>query len=415
MEDDLLTVASDMQQRYSEQLATFRKGENTVLFYDGFGLDTRGLALGFINGLVKAVYHVYYVVPETAKGQQPEIHRIAQGKVEWMYFATKSGYLNRTKELIGMVLQARPKAMFFYTTPDDVEGCVLFGVFAGLLDRYQVDLTDHAFWLGTKVNDYFFGSRGISMSNQLYKRHIPREKLLRFDVNLLIPQADDHSGLPFDPLKECYVFSGGALYKTLGDNEKLFYRTIEHIMQRHPDIKFLYAGEGDTSEMMQLVEEHPKRVFYIHERKDFFYLMQHSLLYLNTYPMFGGMMMRYAAYAGRLPITLVHEHDAEGLLLHQKEAHIEYDSYEEMLKDIDKLLENADYRHEREKLLKGQILTEKEFVAFLCAALEEHRTGYDYDDYEERDTSKFLAEYYRRFDWPQEKAKLLHRLRLPDL
>ena len=53
--------------------------------------------------------------------------------------------------------------------------------------------------------------------------------------------------------------------------------------------------------------------------------------------MFGGMMMKYSALAGKLPITLRHNADSDGLLLNQKQAKIEYDQIDDLLKDVHSL------------------------------------------------------------------------------
>lgn len=43
----------------------------------------------------------------------------------------------------------------FYTTPNDVAGALVFNRFKDLVTRIQIDLTDHAFWLGINSVDYF--------------------------------------------------------------------------------------------------------------------------------------------------------------------------------------------------------------------------------------------------------------------
>ena len=168
-------------------------------------------------------------------------------------------------------------------------------------------------------------------------------------------------------------------------------------MECHENIKFLYAGTGDDCELKKLVTRFPNRVFHINERKDFFYIIQHCTLYLNTYPMFGGMMMKYSALAHKLPITLKHGSDSDGLLLNQKECRIEYDSYEELIADVDLLLNDTEYLNDREKLLEGSVITEERFARNVKGVIENHRTDYSHD-FEILDTKKFRQEYYERFD-----------------
>lgn len=88
---------------------------------------------------------------------------------------------------------------------------------------------------------------------------------------------DDHSGLPFDVEKDEYVFSGGTLYKTLGDSNNTYYKIVHHILEKHSKIKFIYAGTGDDSELKKIIAEFPNRAFHINERKDFYYLIQNTM------------------------------------------------------------------------------------------------------------------------------------------
>ena len=110
-----------------------------------------------------------------------------------------------------------------------------------------------------------------------------------------------------------------------------------------------------------LKQKYNDRVFHVEERKDLYQVLKHCVLYLNTYPMFGGLMMNYAATAGKIPITLKHNHDADGLLFNQSKLKIEYEDMDTLLQDVDKLLENPEYLKEREALLNGSVITEEKF------------------------------------------------------
>ena len=398
LEDMVQDIATAIANKRQKELENYKTDKNTVLFYDGFGLDTRGIAIMYINALCKAGYHVVYMIPEKARYTQPEIHRVAEGyPVDFVYYQNKYSYYDRAIEFYQIIYRYKPKTMFFYTRPDDVSAALAFSVYKGKCNRFLIDLTDHAFWLGTKANDFFICGRDMGAFIQYFKRGISKEKLLRLDVNLLVENTVEHNGLPFD-IEHCpYVFSGGELYKTLGDEKNTFYRIVEHMLAQHPQIKFLYAGAGDDIEMMKLVRKFKDRVFLISERKDFYYLIQHAVLYLNTYPMFGGMMMRYAALAGRVPVTLRHGKDADGILINQEKVGVMYDTYDEIIEDIDKLLEDDDYRHKREQLLKGTVMTADDFIRNISLLIEKNQTEYVHS-FKEFDTSEFQMEFFRRFD-----------------
>ena len=406
-ENGIIDISRGFMRLYSERIKSFYGSRNTVLFYDGFGLDTRGVAKMYLNALKKNGYRIIYVTGQASKGCMPETDAVLKdADVECCYIDFKSSYTAWTNKLLEIIFRTSPKAMFYYTTPYDASGAAAFAVLNGLTDRFLIDLTDHAFWLGTKCNDFFCGSREMSASNQVYERGIKKEKLIKLGVNLIINETnEDHSGLPFDVEKTRYIFSGGALYKTLGDEEKYYYRIIDHILAHHPEMHFLYAGSGDQSEMEKILKKYPDRAFLIPERKDFYYLIQRCTLYLNTYPMFGGMMMKYSAHAGKLPITLKHENDSDGLLLDQASRKIEYETFEELIRDVDKLLSDQEYLKAREKLLQGSTISEERFVKNVRSTIEEHCTDYEHK-WERIDTSKFKKEFWDRFNIRYVEAKV---------
>lgn len=123
--------------------------------------------------------------------------------------------------------------------------------------------------------------------------------------------------------------------------------------------------------------------------------------------MFGGMMMKYSALAGKIPITLKHSADSDGLLLNQKQAKIEYNSYEELLNDMDRLLSDGNYLKEREALLEGTVITEERFVNNVRGVIEEHKTDYEHEIVE-IDTSEFQKEFYERFDYKKERDGIVN-------
>lgn len=391
--------------------ANYVQVQDNILLYDGFGLDTRGVVLMYLNALGKNGYKVTYVTNLKVKNDIPTIKDMCEKYDIHISYVDMTNYERWCIQLAKIFENVRPRAAFFYTTPFDTSACAAFHMYDGLCSRFLIDLTDHAYWLGKCANDFFLGSREMSAYIQHYERKIHKEKCIKLGVNLLMEEWSDHSGLPFDVKKNKYIFSGGALYKTLGDANNTYYRIIHHILEKHDKIKFLYAGTGDDRELKKIIAKFPSRAFHVNERKDFYYLIQNSVLYLNTYPMFGGMMMKYSALAHRIPITLKHGSDSDGLLLHQKECQIEYSSYEGLIEDVDRLLEDNDYRHEREALLDGSVITEERFVNNVRGVIEKNETDYTHA-FLKLDTTEFRKEYYKRFDYDQNMMCMVNKLNL---
>lgn len=225
-------------------------------------------------------------------------------------------------------------------------GPVLMQAYEGVLTRYVVNLTDHAYWLGARAIDKCIEFRDYGASISSEYRGIPREKIVKLPFYpKIVPQ--EFQGFPF-PVKDGQqvVFSGGALYKTFGEGNK-YYEIVDYILASHSDVIFWYAGGGDDSELKKCMERYPGRVYHTPERPDLFQLLQHVSFYLSTYPLCGGLMYQYAAAAGIEPVTLRRDDCNDGFLLHQDELHVIFDTMEELKQEIDRVLTDEVYRKAR--------------------------------------------------------------------
>ncbi len=395
-EEMLLKISDTMKMSALDYYLT---NDNCVLFYDGFGLDLRGWAVCYVRALVNAGYDLIYVTIDDGKGRIPHIEaELNKKNCRMVFIDTHKSYTNWCNEIMQVFLKYHPAFAFFYTTPYDVSATVVFDCFVGKVQRFQIDLTDHAFWLGINAADLFLESRMVGASNSVYERGITADKIRMLDCCLYISQDEVSIPLPFDIQTEKYIFSGGFLYKTLGDERLLYYKIVRFILKNYPDIKFLYAGSGDETEMKKIISEFPNQAYLIAERADFFRLIENCIFYLNTYPMFGGLMMRYAAIANKIPVTLKHNSDHEGILLNQEKREIEFNSYEEITNEIDKLLSDEGYRKKKEQNMMGSVLTEEQFMNNLKNLIKFGKTDFEFTNIERIDTTDFRAEYISRLD-----------------
>lgn len=374
-----------------------------VLFYDGFGFDGRGLALVFLKGLIKAGFQVTYVTVGHARGKQPRLDEVLEGAgTQKIYLDTGRERKPTLEALDRAFREVRPQVAFFYTLPYDVPGAMVFHRWEGACRRYLIDLTDHAYWLGKCAFDRCLSLRSLGASIAVHYRDIPREKIRMLPYYAPIDKSIPFEGFPFPEEDGPVIFSGGALYKTLGDPQLEYYQMVRSLLKDHPDARFLYAGTGDDSQLKVLEGEFPGRVFHIPERKDLYQVLRHCTLYLNTYPMFGGMMMNYAALAGRPPLTLKHDHDADGLLFDQDKLNLEFDTPDQLLAEAHRLLTDPEYRTRREAEMQGCVITEERFTAQLAKLVREDTTDFAFDT-SFVDTTRFRQEYLDRFD---EKGKI---------
>ncbi len=386
----------------------FKDGLNhTILYYDAFGLDVRGLTLIYLKALVDLGYDIVYVTKAGAKNRQPEISKATMGgKIKWRYFSDL-GMLRRTEELLVVFQEFRPRTAFFYSTPYDIAGAVAFAIQKESTLRYQINLTDHAFWIGNSVIDYCieFRNYGAYISN-VY-RNIPMEKLLMLPFYPYIDYSYEFEGFPFETKGKKVIFSGGALYKTLGDNNR-YYTMVRAILDKNPIAIFVYAGAGDDKELMSLKAEYPDRVYHIMERKDLYQVIKHSDVYLNTYPMGGALMMKYAAVGGKFPYTLRSgDENADGLM-NQEEIGVQYDKMNELVDEVSKALQDEAFCEYKNQLVGESVISEEDFKCNLELLIEEQRTLYKINA-KPVDIVKLRKAYVERFNADKVIPEVLSR------
>lgn len=367
------------------------KYENTVVFYDNFGFDMRGLAKIYISALLDN-YRVVYVSRKKFENRIPTIKRLLLENSGELIFIDdyNEDYISMIKEMNNIMERIAPRKLLFYSTPDDVCGVSLLSLVNDNTEIVQIDLTDHAFWLGARwINRCIeFREYGASVAKEY--RDIDENIISVLPYYPIIDRDCEFEGFPF--LKEAndkVIFSGGSLYKTIGDDNK-YYKIVEYILNSNNDTIFWYAGGGNEKQIKKIKKKYPNRVYLTKERKDLFQIMERCYFYLSTYPIMGGLMTQFAAEAGKIPLTLRFASSSDGVLLNQKKLGFEFDSIDDLFAEIDCLLNNKDYMLSKQSNMSGHVITPEEFSKKLHFILE---NKIDLDRYSHIETEK-LQELY---------------------
>lgn len=383
--------------------------EDKVLFYNGFGSNVRGLSMIYLKALLQN-RQVIYVVNKKIETNVPEVRRLLQQYHAQTVYLQGNSSVDDSYELKQLIEKERPKHLFLYTTPEDIIGISVFTYFNFKeINRYQINLTDHAFWLGVNAFDYCieFRDYGAYISNEF--RGVQTEKLRLLPYYPIIDYDKEFEGFPFafDATRQKLVFSGGFLYKTLGAGN-LYYQLVRRMLDTHPEVVFWYAGEGDDSQLKLLMRDYPGRVYHTQERKDLYQVLRHSYMYLNTYPMVGGLMFQYAAMAGKVPLTLKYDDCANDCLLRQSDLGVEFDSVEAFYDEMEKLLSDPEYASRKGDSLKTAVISEIDFEQELEKIMRGEHTKFPIA-LQPVDTISFQKTYLERFQLNDLKEIVVHR------
>lgn len=378
LEKDLLTIGNSLADIALK--ADYQARENTVLFYDSFGLDIRGLAVIYLTALKKLGYSIVYLTNRRSEGNIPTLEKILAGNTI-CYFEALT-YKSWCQEIVESVNRFKPKYAFLYTAPNDVSGLIAFQKLSGRVKRYQINLTDHAFWLGVNAFDKCLEFRDYGYTLSCKHRGIARDKLLIQPIYPYIDYTKKFEGFPFAKQNGDFViFSGGFIYKTLDEN-LTYYKILDKVLAAHKNVKFWYAGYGKDIEfapLKELAQKYAGQVYLTRERQDLYQVLENVDMYLDTFPATGGLTVQCSALAGKPPFGLNiynnKNNDTTSMIIM---SHYDFiaSSVEKLLELIEARINGRNFSDDYIKELKNSVISPERFAANLKNILENDTSNY---------------------------------------
>jgi hypothetical protein len=339
--------------------------ENRFVFYDYFGFDNRGLTQQYIRALISWDYEFLFIfenTPAQSKSADILFELKNYSKSSILYVDNELSKIEKIRYITNAINEYQPQKAFLHLAPWDVIGICVWNILSHI-QRYQINLTDHAFWLGTNCIDYCIEFREYGYNLSKKYRNIPDDKLLMQSYYPIINEKIKFSRFPVETKGKTVIVSGGAYYKVFGGDE-LFFKLLSKIIQQHPDIIVFFAGDGDRKLFKSLLNKYEisQKVFLLGDRKDIAQVILNCDIYLGTYPIGGGLITQYAAMLGKPIIAFGNlMSNAESLLLSNDDIKISYYSIESFLNELSCLVNDVAYRKKQGELLKNTIIKPEEF------------------------------------------------------
>lgn len=398
LENKLIEISNKLNLKTNSYLPK----SNSIMFYDSFGLDNRGLAQIYLKA-ISNVGNIIYITYGQNKNRIPILESIlAKNGNNKVYFLDGKNNLDKIWELKQIFEKERPLHIIYYCTPWEVILPIVSYSFKDYTKKYLINLTDHAFWLGSKFIDYSieFRDYGAYITNKF--RNINREKIVCLPYYPIIDEKKEFEGFPFsyDEKTQKIIFSGGNIYKTISE-DNLYYKVVDNILSNHSEVIFWYAGSGDNrlyEKFNMLKAKFPKRLYITSERKDLFQVLQKCYFYFNTYPYGGALMIQYAVKAKKIPITLRFDNSINGLLINQDLLEVIFDNYDGLIEEINKLISDKDYLERKKLKVENSVISEKDFQEQLYLLLKTGKTKYNLN-YKHIDTEEFRNLYMHRLNY----------------
>lgn len=351
-----------------------------ITFFDSFSIDNRGLSLIYIRGLNALGYAIQYITYKKNTNQMTRIIKELNRKDENNIVYIERENFEDIQHIMEGIKEYKSGKFLMHITPWDTTALMISYALEDIVERFMINITDHAFGLGAKAIDYNieFRDYGYNISNK--ERKIPKKKLIKLPYYPAKTEAE-FQGFPFDASGKKVIFSGGSLYKTSGSS--IFWDTIKYILDNYEDAIFLYAGKGSTLEMDKFIKHnhYEERFYFVTERLDLDEIMKRCYFYLSTYPICGGLMAQYAISNGKIPVTYTDGanlcDEVDSFLINTNGKKLSYYDWDTMISEIDKMMMDENYLLCKAEQWKTFLPTENEFNEQLEEALVKHCTKYN--------------------------------------
>lgn len=281
-----------------------KRDKKVVVFYDQVSLYGRVLSRVYLEGLnsIKDIKLIYISYKHRAENDY--LYKYCENNgIEYYDIGKRYSYVSLLK-LINLFKDIKPDIVLSQNHADDFVGVIANLCLEKKARRYLINITDHAFWIGKTAYDKIIEFRDFGAYVSTSLRNIPETSLIKlpyYAADLNVP----FQGFPFDAKNKRVVLSGGSLYKVQGSD--LFFDVIKHILDNYDDTVFYFLGNGCKDYVFEKLNDkrYLNRVFVDNERMDLDEVIKRSYIYVNTYPLIGGLMTLYSMKNGVVPFTLV--------------------------------------------------------------------------------------------------------------
>lgn len=365
----------------SEPLKEF--SSNKCVFYDSFSLDNKGLTQQYIRAIAKAGWDLLYITDSNKNNPRAKdiIDEIKQyNKSTVIEVPSNSDGIKRAQFIYDAIIEFNPNKLFMHISPSAVYAITVFYALPKSIEKFQINLTDHAFWAGSGCLDYSLEFRAYGASLSINKRGIPKDNVFIIPYYPIIKE-NDFIGLPTQCDDKIIVLSGGAYYKII-DDEGVFFKLIKLILDVSENVVVLFAGAGDDSIFFKFIKEnnYEDRLLLLGHRNDISEVFKRSDIYLNTYPFIGGLMCQYAAHNSKPILSFSSENlsKAEEIVCQKNYEEISIFTFDDFEDKAKKLITNDKYRKLKGDKLKKCVVDESDFNDIFTKTVSEKNTQVDF-------------------------------------
>lgn len=351
--------------------------DKTIAIIDEINSDYIGLMTQYIAPFIQDSYQILYLYEhvEHQEAVREHLMRTLGGyeKAQMKEIPTDKGLFAKAQWIYDEVNAFSSTNVLMNFGEWAVEKCIACYALPAECTKYHINAGDHCFWAGASCVDYSFEFRHYGANLTHYARGLKREQVVYLPFYPVMKEVE-YKGLP-DECRGKFIFlSGGAAYKVV-DEDKTYFRLCKEILDQCPEAVVLYAGANanniDNSVLKDGVEQSGLhgRFISIGYRNDLLEVFRHCDVYLDTYPLGGGLMCQFAAHCSK-PILKYKNPDEEECVAQKNDCHFSYDTESTFIEEAVKLYFDSAYRQTRGKEMHNGVVSKEEFDTALLAFMD---------------------------------------------
>ena len=386
-DDDFELLLMKISKSILKPVEHYTPVENKYVFYDSFSYDNRGLTQQYIRALMNLNIDFLYITESSDKNRYSQeiiSELIEYNKVEIIEIPNDFKYTKKIDMIYNKIVSYKPSKLFMHLAPYAVSPLVAFYALPKEIIKYQINLTDHAFWLGVGCLDYSFEFRPYGCTLTTNQRKISKERILLMPYYPIVNKLK-FQGFPVECEGKVIVFSGGAYPKILGENN-FFLNLVKRMLLANADAIFLFAGSGDAEPINKFISENEleNRFILLGHRTDINEVFKHCDIFMSTYPLGGGLMAQLAAINSK-PIISYSTIDKisswpEETICQFKKIKITHTDIDEFLIEAHKLISNVNYRLSTGVDLKECVVSIDKFNTTFINTIKNNVNQVQYDN-----------------------------------
>lgn len=370
IEDMLKTISDQLVKEETVELSL-----NRVVLYDTFSQDSQGLTMQYLDAIIASGKELLYVTEFNLDDPRSKLIKqtlLSYAKAEIVSVPSNLKGLKLVQMIYDTIAGFKASKLFIHINPSSVNAVAAFYALPKEITRYQINLTDHTYWVGAGCMDYIFDWRQYGASLSAKYRGFRKEQILMLPYYPMMKETP-FEGFPIETDGKVKIFAGASYYKVIDKNDS-FFKINKAILDANPEAVTIFAGGGNRQILDDLIEKYglKGRFIPIGQRNDIFQCFKHSDIYLSTYPLFGGLMGQFAAHAG-LPILALQRPEGglvEECVCQKTDGTISFPDLESLVKEASHLVRDESYRHQQGNRMKNCVISIKEFNEGFASAIK---------------------------------------------